>query len=489
MPQPKSDGAMTSLRVDASGNIGGYSTRANVSWTTPAAPPQIKDANGWFGPWQPLQPIAPPSIAGRQYDYPTGQNLNYIPRGDADVSFEQLRSLANSLPVLSTVITNRLDRIASWDWSIQPVERTKGARRRLKQTSTVSDARLDHVTAFFRRPDQRHDYHTWLRPILRDMLVIDAATMYPRYTYGGDLFSVEVVDGSTINPLIGLDGRAPLPDEGPAYQQILHGVVGADFTLDELLYLPRNPQSNSRFGRSPVEEIVLTVNIALRRELFNLNYYNEGTIPDGFATLPKDWSMDQIKQFQDYFDSLMSGDLAMRRKAKFVPADFTYHEVRQPPLKDLYDEWLTRIICFAFSVPFSPFGSQVNRATADNLQLQAENDGSIPVKSWIKSWMDRLIQSPMYLNEPNLEFAWVGDDAIDPLQQAQTLQILVAAGIKTRDEAREELGLDPLMAEAVAHDQNSAATAQGKPVAGETTSPVGTQPKSKTAASDDASAS
>jgi len=40
-----------------------------------------------------------------------------------------------------------------------------------------------------------------------------------------------------------------------------------------------------------------------------------------------------------------------------------------------------------------------------------------------------------------LEFVWVGDDAIDPLQQAQTLQILVSVGIKTRAEARAEQGL------------------------------------------------
>ena len=43
--------------------------------------------------------------------------------------------------------------------------------------------------------------------------------------------------------------------------------------------------------------------------------------------------------------------------------------------------------------------------------------------------------------EPALEFVWVGDDAIDPLEQAQTLQILVGAGIKTREEARADLGL------------------------------------------------
>ncbi|HEY1982118.1 MAG TPA: hypothetical protein VGH13_18755, partial [Xanthobacteraceae bacterium] len=60
---------------------------------------------------------------------------------------------------------------------------------------------------------------------------------------------------------------------------------------------------------------------------------------------------------------------------------------------------------------------------------------------WIKSALDEVIH--VYLNAPDLEFVWVGDDAVDPLQQAQTLNILVAAGIKTIAEARAELGLGP----------------------------------------------
>ena len=105
----------------------------------------------------------------------------------------------------------------------------------------------------------------------------------------------------------------------------------------------------------------------------------------------------------------------------------------------MYDEWLARIICYAFSVPASPFVSQVNRATSETLRLQATQEGLVPLKAWIKNALDHVIQSCM--NEPGLEFVWVGDDAIDPLQQAQTLQILVSTGIKTREEARAELGL------------------------------------------------
>ena len=70
------------------------------------------------------------------------------------------------------------------------------------------------------------------------MLVIDAATIYPRYTRGGSLYSLDIIDGATIKPLIGEDGRAPeAPD--PAYQQIPHGVPAADFSRDEQFSIRR----------------------------------------------------------------------------------------------------------------------------------------------------------------------------------------------------------------------------------------------------------
>ena len=213
----------------------------------------------------------------------------------------------------------------------------------------------------------------------------------------------------------------------------------ADFTADQLLYLPRNLRAHKTYGMSPVEQIALTINIALRREAATLDYYQAGSVPDAFGTVPKEWTSDQMRDFQDYFDAKMAGNLHRRRMLKFMHADFKLIEYRQPPLKDQYDEWLARVICYAFSVPATPFVSQVNRATSETMRLQATQEGLLPLKTWVKTVLDRVIQECM--GEPDLEFAWVGDDAIDPLQQAQTLNILVSAGIKTREEARAELGL------------------------------------------------
>ena len=64
--------------------------------------------------------------------------------------------------------------------------------------------------------------------------------------------------------------------------------------------------------------------------------------------------------------------------------------------------------------------SQVNRATGETMRQQATQEGLVPLKAWVKNALDHVIQDCM--NEPALEFVWVGDDAIDPLEQAQTLR-------------------------------------------------------------------
>ena len=62
----------------------------------------------------------------------------------------------------------------------------------------------------------------WLRMLLEDLLVVDAATIYPRFDRGGKLYALDVIDGATIKPLIGEDGRAPEPPD-PAWRQAPRG--------------------------------------------------------------------------------------------------------------------------------------------------------------------------------------------------------------------------------------------------------------------------
>ena len=383
----------------------------------------------WFGPGQPLAPMAPPGTGGRAFDYNFGTNIQYIPRSSENIGFYELRALADALPLLRVAIETRKDQIQGADWTI---------RKRDKKSRKVNDAdpRIEEIKNFLQRPDREHDFSTWIRALMEEMLVTDAASIYPRLTRGGDVYSLDLIDGTTINRLIDDTGRTP-EAPNPAYQQILHGVVAADFSRDDLIYVPRNVRVNKLYGYSPVEQIILTVNIALRRELFTLDYYKAGSIPDAIASLPKEWNTDQVKAFQEYWDFLLSGNSAEKRKMRFVPGgqDFNLNQLKQPPLKDMYDEWLARVICWALNVSVSSLVSQVNRATGETLRITANEEGLQPTLLWTTNLLNLIITK--YFNAPDLEFAWDNKDKGDAFKQSQADDIDFKHGTKTLDENRE----------------------------------------------------
>jgi hypothetical protein len=110
--------------------------------------------------------------------------------------------------------------------------------------------------------------------------------------------------------------------------------------------------------------------------------------------------------------------------------------------KDEFDEWLARIVCYAFSLPPTPFIRQMNRATADTAQDAALAEGLAPLMGWVKRLVDHVIQDRM--GHADLEFAWVDLRPADPAEQAKLLDLYVRDGIYTVNEARDILGLDPV---------------------------------------------
>jgi hypothetical protein len=116
--------------------------------------------------------------------------------------------------------------------------------------------------------------------------------------------------------------------------------------------------------------------------------------------------------------------------------------MREAPLKDDFDEWLARIVCYAFSTSPSPFTRQMNRATADNAQEMALEEGLGPIMLWIKNLIEQVIEEDFGWTD--LEFEWIDEKATDPLQQAQITDLKVRAGLKTINEARAESGQDPI---------------------------------------------
>src|SRR5207253_9425094 len=80
--------------------------------------------------------------------------------------------------------------------------------------------------------------------------------------------------------------------------------------------------------------------------------------------------------------------------------------------------------------------------TAETAQAAALAEGLAPLMGWVKRLADHVIQDRM--GEADLEFAWSDLLRIEPKEQAEILALYVKEGIKTRNEARDLLGDDPL---------------------------------------------
>lgn len=435
--------------LDRAKNGGGKATAISESLIARAVRGLVTSIAGvlpstWFSPVQPIQPVAQ-QAEGRQWDYPVGYNLRLVPKEQEGVTFPQLRQLADGYDVLRLVIERRKDQMVQLKWNVHPIDPKK---------KVEDDPRIDEIMNFLRVPDGRTPWQMWLRMLLEDMMVTDNACVYPRFDNGEDKppSKLELICGDTIKPVIDATGRIPLPPS-VAFQQILKGVPAADYSADTLVYVPRNRRTNKVYGYGYVEQIIMTVNIALRRQISQLQYFTEGSVPNLLITAPKEWNPDQIKKFDKWFQEKLAGDTGARRQATFIPDGAKPFDTKDAILKDEFDEWLVRVVCFAFSVAPSPFIKQMNRATAQTAKEAATQEGLFPMMQWVKDLMDLLIWK--YWGYTDLEFGWDEDEAVDPLVQAQIDDINIKNGSKSIDEIRLMRGDEPVGMPAIIVAQGS----------------------------------
>jgi hypothetical protein len=405
----------------------GEAVRYVVSGVAPAT---------WFGPHEPMKPLAPESARGRAFDYPVGYNLRYSPRADEAVSFALLHALADGCDMLRIVIETRKDQIEGQDWEIRPRKTSDGSNPPAAAFAREIAAAKD----FFAFPDREHDLSAWIRAIAEEMFVTDAVSLYCRPDRKGRIHGFEILDGATIAPRIDAWGRTPrAPDV--AYQQILHGVPAADFSRDQLVYFPRNRRPGHVYGFSPVEQVMLTATTLIRREQHQLAFYTDGNLSDGLFIAPPNTESGKLPEWQRYWNSILSGNPQERRHGIWVANGTDFKPLKPPQLTDPFDEFLARIICFAFSVSPQPFVSMMNRATAETAQGTAAAEGLVPVLNYFRR-LFRLLFDRMGWRE--IEMVALEDRAIDA-KTASAIDVAdVQAGIRTVNEIRAARGLAPL---------------------------------------------
>lgn len=413
-------------------------------------PPWIDDVDmeeNWYSPFQPIWPFGPPkNVVPREWDYPVGYNLNYIqPRIEL---MSILRSMRNSWGFLSTVIATRQDQLLRIPWTIQRRDKPRASSRTVEE-----------IRKFFRHPDGKLSYSQWTRKLTDDLLVLDAPTIYFARNRSGKPLAAEVFDGATIFPLIDDAGRRPdtivdVNDDGmtylrrqPAFQQIIKGLPMLDLDESEIMYVPMRPRPEMpMFGYPPTEQILVEATEGIRKTFYRVNFWKDGTIPDLIVTVPDQWSPRHIAMFQAHFDALLSGNIELKSKVRFVPGGMKPFEIKNADgqsHESARDEALVRLVCYAYSVSPAPFVRMLNRSTAQNAQQMAEEEGLFPLMSfWKDDIIDPIIQQRFGYED--VEFVFQPRPEPDQEKAAKIHDMKIKNGEMSRNEAREEDGLEPI---------------------------------------------
>jgi SPP1 gp7 family putative phage head morphogenesis protein len=448
-------------------------------------------ATAAFGPGMPLRPAAiDPSRPDsgrpepRLFEYPVSWNLTNA--ANRLTPWRLLRSAADGIPLFRRCIEIRKGHMVGLDWDVAISQNAiegaaKSAGREVGRADLEDKLRnqlspeIDRAVAFLEVPDRANGltFDQWLSSALEEIFVLDALAIYPRLTYGGDLFSFEILDGSTIKPLMDERGGRPLPPF-PAYQQLLYGFPRGEFTADvaagdgdgtlvipdayaadQLFYSRRTVRTWTPYGLSAVEQALDDGDIFMKRHSWMRAEYSEGTSVDGLFTIAGDsgtaeWSPSQLLEYEREYNNAVSGSAFARHRARFLPPGVEKvmgsmgSDALAEKYKPAYDLYLLKKVLMHFDTTLPEAGFTEDKGLGSEGyhegQEAVQNRKTRPIIQYVEAVITRLMRQHAGMPR-ELEFKFLGlDDENDPATD-DVEDKRQRGGVLTLNERRDDLGL------------------------------------------------
>lgn len=331
-------------------------------------------------------------------------------------SFDSMRAMVDQTPVLSAVIFTRIRQVMRF-CRLAHDDKTPGFRIKLKnQNDQPGDAEKDSMQLlgdFFtncgwaskpreRMKLKRDDFTTFLTKFIRDSLTMDSAPVeleWKRDKSRG-IDGMYAVDGATIRLCTEMGYRG---DDEIFALQMVQGNIRAAYTIDDLIYVPRNPRSSvlvGGYGLSETELLVRTVTGFLNAFTYNTKFFDSNSIPKGILNMYGNYSDEDRSAFKRYWNAMVKGvdnswalpvmvSKDAESKAEFTPFGEAVNEI-------MFAKWMTflaSLICAIYGIApdeinfesFTSGASSLSGSDTEEKLINSKDKGLRPLLSYIEN--------------------------------------------------------------------------------------------------------
>jgi 8-oxo-dGTP pyrophosphatase MutT (NUDIX family) len=400
--------------------------RQGINWLQP------------FAPGTPLQPYYGYSREPRMRDYKPGYNISTETRQER-IPFHTLKQLYENYDVAQICTRHALQSLRSMRPIFEP----------LNTCETNPTKELQEVKRRMRRPDGIRTLSNWLYMHGMDVWRYDAGTIYRQRDGAGNVTALRIVDGTLFAPLLEYYGDVPDGD-APAYIQFIMGVPWDWMKRSDLIYEPFWPQPESPYGTPPIETVLINANTDMRLQLYFMQFFTEGQVPEAFAIAPEDQSdPTSLAEWQEDYNSWTMNDQRERWGLRWLPFGTEIVPYKPQEFTPEVAEYVMRRTVAAFGmVPHDlGFTEDVNRSTGDTQMDVQFRISTLPLVGYYEDILNPVIQTtwgfPIQIRFDT------GREREDRLMEARVHQIYVSIGAEGPTEVRSEVLGKPTNPEAI----------------------------------------
>jgi hypothetical protein len=396
------------------------------------------------------------------------RNISALKKGltkPGRISYDTLRRIALSVYAARICINHLKSKVTQTKWVIQPIDIMK------RKGAESVDKRIKEVTDLFKHPNQNDEtFRTMLDKMTEDLLVLDAVSIEKVRYPDGTLAELHFVDSATIRPVYDEHGNqdilVPLhtvngDEELPvSYLQILNnsqyggpesGDIIAAWPKRDFLYFHMHPQGAMQsfgYGLSPLEGVLSIVSNLLNSDNYNSTYFEEGAFPPVILNVVGQINQRDLDAFKEYFYQEINGNfhrpalLASQNKSEVINLkDFTNRDMQFMEFTIL----LIKMLCAAYEMSPNDIGLTDSVGSKNVGKNQTDISDSKGYSSILDLYKQIFNQEIIWkdFGYDDLEFEWVVDDSIAPVDASVIYDRDLRNGSRTLNEVRQKIGETP----------------------------------------------